>query len=150
MSPDRKIAIRRLTTDDYDAIRDIWVRSGLTSLRLKGRDAPGEFARQMESGCQIALGAELDGKLVGVVLATHDGRKGWINRLAVDPEYRRRGIAKALIAEAERVLREEKGMRIIAALIEADNEPSLELFQSVGYHLSRDIYYLSKRENPDV
>ena len=48
---------------------------------------PEAFAREIESGTATVIGAEdADGTLIGVVVATHDGRKGWINRLATDPD----------------------------------------------------------------
>jgi len=50
--------------------------------------------------------------------------EGWINRLAVDPEFRGRGLAKRLISEVEGRLR-ARGRRIIAVLVEGWNEPAL-------------------------
>ena len=75
--------------------------------------------------------------------------EGWINRLAVDPEFRGRGPAKRLISEVEGRLR-ARGRRIIAVPVEGWNEPSLRLFQSCGYLLNREILYLSKRDSPEV
>jgi ribosomal protein S18 acetylase RimI-like enzyme len=87
---------------------------------------------------------------VAAVVATHDSRKGWINRLVVKPEHRRQGYAQRLIEEAERVLREQ-GMQVIAALIESDNTASLALFQQAGYvEIDKNIHYLSKRDSDDV
>jgi len=90
----------------------------------------------------------IDGKLVGVVLATHDGRKGWINRLAVLPDFRRSGAGAKLVEAAERSLY-GIGLTVVAALIEHQNEASLGLFKSKGYHV-HDVYYVSKRETPDA
>lgn len=142
------VAVRRLSADDYDAIMDLWQRAGL-HIRPQGRDARAAFAGQMASGVQTVIGLEQDGRLIGVVVATHDARKGWINRLAVDPAYRRQGHAARLIEEAERVLHAQ-GIRLVAALVEDWNEASLRLLQREGYVLHRDIYYLSKRDSQDV
>jgi ribosomal protein S18 acetylase RimI-like enzyme len=118
-------------------------------IRPAGRDSREQFAVQMARGCQTVLGVQDGGRLVGVVVATHDGRKGWINRLAVHPDSRRRGLAQHLIAQAEAALRAQ-GMQIVAALVEDWNEASLALFQATGYVLHRDIFYLTKRESNDV
>lgn len=142
--------IRTLGPEDYDRLLDLWQRSGLHSLRPQGRDSRDAIARQLQSGVQTILGLEVDGRLVGAVVATHDSRKGWINRLAVAPEFRRRGYGLRLVEAAEEVLRAQ-GMQIIAALVESDNPVSLALFQKAGY-VENDpgIHYLSKREGKEV
>jgi len=94
------ILVRDLTISDYDQMLRLWRRAGL-EFRPKGRDSRQAIEAQMRSGCVFFIGAFEGSLLVGEVVASHDGRKGWINRLAVDPDHRRRGIAKALIEEAE-------------------------------------------------
>jgi ribosomal protein S18 acetylase RimI-like enzyme len=141
--------VRELGLDDYDDLLDLWTRAGLHSLKPHGRDSVEAFSRQLASGVQMILGLEIDGRLVGAVVATHDSRKGWINRLAVDPAYRRRGHGARLVRAAEEVLRDQD-IRIIAALVEGDNRASLALFERCGYAVSSDIYYVSKRESDEV
>lgn len=141
--------IRHLGIEDYERIMTLWRRAGLTSLKPRGRDSRQAFALQLESGVQTVLGLEEDGQLIGVVVATHDSRKGWINRLTIDPGHQRQGHATRLLAAAEETLRAQ-GMRIIATLIEDWNEASLALFQKEGYRLNDDIHYLSKRDNDEV
>lgn len=139
--------LRHLTADDYDAIIRLWKEAGLESVRLQGRDSHDAFAAQLAAG-QRVIGVEDAGQLIGAVLVTHDTRKGWINRLAVHPDHRRKGYATELIAAAERELR-EMGFRIFAVLIEADNNASQELFAQEGYK-AHDIVYMSKRNSDDV
>jgi ribosomal protein S18 acetylase RimI-like enzyme len=144
-----EVELRRLGLEDYERIMDLWRRSGLTSLRLRGRDSRQAFAQQLESGVQTVLGLEQNERLIAVVVATHDSRKGWINRLTVDPDYRRRGHARRLLAAAEELFK-ELGLFITVALIEDWNEVSLKLFLQQGYRLNDDILYVSKRESDDV
>lgn len=142
--------IRELGLDDYDNLLALWQRAGLHSLKPRGRDGREALAQQLASGVQTILGLESGGQLVGAVMATHDGRKGWINRLVVKPGSRRRGHGARLIAAAEEVLRAQ-GIGVIAALVESDNRASLGLFRKVGYvDAERTIYYLSKRESDDA
>jgi ribosomal protein S18 acetylase RimI-like enzyme len=141
--------VRELGLDDYDDLLDLWKQTGLHSLKPRGRDSVEAVSRQLASGVQTMLGLEIDGRLLGAVVATHDSRKGWINRLAVDPAYRRRGYGARLVRAAEEVLRGQD-IRIIAALVEGDNRPSLALFERCGYAVSSDIHYVSKRENDEV
>lgn len=141
--------IRELDLEDYDDLLDLWKRAGLHSLKPHGRDSVEAVGRQLDSGVQTILGLEIDGRLVGAVVATHDSRKGWINRLAVAPAHRRRGYGARLVRAAEEVLHDQ-GIRIIAALVEGDNRTSLALFERCGYAVSSDIHYVSKRDSDEV
>ncbi len=138
------ITLRHLTVNDYDAILALWQLAGLDSIRPQGRDSREAFADQLAHG-QVVLGLEEAGRLLACVVITDDSRKGWINRLAVDPDYRRQGLAARLVLEAERALR-EKGIHVFAALIERENAASLSLFQREGYR-THDIAYVSKRDD---
>lgn len=142
-------SVRCLSLDDYERWMSVWQRAGLHSVRPLGRDSRLAFERQLATGTHTMLGLEREGELVAVVLLTHDGRKGWINRLAVLPEWRGRGYAKRLVAEAERVL-QEQGMTVIALLIEPGNTASLRLFARLGYVETQGMHYLSKRDDPDA
>ncbi len=154
------IITRFLTAADYETVHALWTAAGL-HIRPVGRDGREAFAAQIESGCQVVIGLEDadrpvgDGRssrdrLVGVVLATSDSRRGWINRLAVHPDYRRQGLGLRLIHEAERVLKEERGLHVISAHIESWNESSLALFAEAGYVQHEDVLYFSKRDRQDV
>jgi ribosomal protein S18 acetylase RimI-like enzyme len=137
-----------LTTSDYSRITALWQAAGL-HVRPAGRDSQEAFERQMAGGLQSAIGIKTEGgDLIGVVLATHDRRKGWINRLAVHPEWRRRGVAKQLIVAAENMLHEQ-GIDVIAALIEPGNTPSLECFLDSGYEEYVGLHYVSKRSRAE-
>ena len=140
------IALCELNESDYEKILDLWKRAGL-SIRAEGRDSAGAFARQMGWGVQRVAGLREGNRLVAVAVLTHDGRKGWINRLAVDPAYRRRGLARQLIVEAERWFTHELGLEVWAALIEQNNPESQTLFESMGYG-RHDVVYVSKRTRP--
>lgn len=140
--------IRTLTISDYDQIVALWHKAGLP-FRPEGRDRKDAIQAQMTINPDFFVGAFEDDRLVGVVIASTDGRRGWINRLAVDSDCRRRGVAKALISEAERILRKH-GLRIFCALIENNNTSSMQLFRNCGYRAHHDILYLSKRDSDQV
>jgi ribosomal protein S18 acetylase RimI-like enzyme len=98
---------------------------------------------------EMWLGCFIGGKLVGVLIGTHESRKGWLNRLAVVPEHQGKGCAKALVREMEFRLR-ARGLGIFAVLVEEGHDASLALFKSAGYEEYEGIHYLRKRDNPDI
>jgi len=144
-----EITIRRLTINDYDRIIELWKRASLP-FKPKGRDSFEAVKKQMEAEPELFLGAFHGERLVGTVIGSYDFRmKGWINRLAVDPAYRRKGVAQKLIAEMEKILK-SKGAAIIAALIELPNPASINLFKKLGYTVHHNIVYVTKRESNEV
>lgn len=145
----RQAEIRTLRIRDYEAMVRLWKRAGLP-FKPRGRDSKRSVERQMRALPEFFIGAFHEDKLVGVVIGSYDGRmKGWINRLAVDPACRRRGIAQQLISHVEGAL-EKRGAAIFCALIETPNEDSARLFQKMGYVTHRKILYVTKRRNQEV
>ena len=142
------VKVRELTINDYDALCALWEEAGLP-FRPNGRDQRERIAREIEGPCSVFLIAEDEGELVGAILGTHDGRKGWINRLAVSPRHRRQGIASELVAAVEERL-SARGIEIFAGQIEDWNESSMIFFERLGYTQHDDIIYYTKRKNPEV
>ena len=114
-----------------------------------GRDRKESIAREIKKDGAIFLVGEINGEIVGSAFGTHDGRKGWINRVAVRPIYQRQGVAAKLVREVERRL-EAMGIGIIACLIEDWNKDSIKFFKKIGYHGHKDIIYFTKRKEPEI
>ena len=143
----RSARIRPLRPADHDAVIALLAACGMNP-HTRGRDGPSAFGRQLAAHPTTYLGAFDGDRLVGCVFGTHDSRKAWINRLAVDPEYRRQGTASRLVREAERGLRRQ-GMEMFAALIDLPNRQSVALFRSLGYDLGK-LWYARKKRRPGV
>ncbi|MFX0068815.1 MAG: GNAT family N-acetyltransferase [Candidatus Hodarchaeota archaeon] len=140
--------MRKLTAKDYDALIRLWNDAGLP-YKPQGRDKREDIENQLKQPNTLYLIAEVDNVIVGSILGTHDSRKGWINRLAVSPSHRRKGLAKRLVKEVENRF-SELGIDIMACMVEDWNTMSLEVFERLGYTRHPDIIYLSKRKNPGV
>jgi len=142
------MTIRPIRPEDYAAVCEVWRAAGL-SVRSHGRDAQPEFLRQLAHFPTSYLLAEHDGRVVGVILGTHDQRKGWINRLAVRPGYQRQGVARKLIEACEQALYAQ-GIGIIAALVEKENPASAAIFADAGYVTDVPVHYFRKRTRLDI
>ncbi|HID74277.1 MAG TPA: GNAT family N-acetyltransferase, partial [Thermoplasmata archaeon] len=139
---------RPFTMDDHEEVLNLWASTGAEHSPA-GRDSREHIEREISRPTSIFIVAEADGRIVGTVFGTHDGRKGWINRLVVHPAWRRRGIATRLVREVEERL-EGMGIEIVAALIWKWNRVSRLVFERMGYVLAEDCLYYSKRRHRDV
>lgn len=140
----KKLEIRPIKKSELALMLDVWTKAGLP-YRPRGRDSMSNLTRQLKQNPESFLGAFVEGKLVGVTIISDDGRKGWINRLAVVPEARGKGIAMRLIKQSEQILR-DRGRRLFCVQIEDYNKSSMELFEKAGYTKEDDILYFTKRE----
>lgn len=139
---------RQLTSDDYDAIVALWQAAGL-SHRPAGRDTRDRIESELQTTHTGYFGLFEGDRLIGVVIATYTNRRGWIDRLAVDPEFRGNGLAGELIEIAETFLHEQ-GALVISALIEMDNHNSIHAFEKSGFSEWKTIRYYSKRDSFDL
>jgi ribosomal protein S18 acetylase RimI-like enzyme len=144
----QEIIIRKMTFKDYDAVLTLW-KEGKVPYRPQGRDSKKNIRWQLQQPTSLYFLAESKGKIIGVVFGTHDGRKGWINRLVVTPTYQKKGIAKQLVHEVETRL-ETLDINIVASLIEEWNDISMQVFDHLGYTKHTDIFYFSKRKNKNI
>jgi ribosomal protein S18 acetylase RimI-like enzyme len=82
-------------------------------------------------------------KVVGSLIASSDGWRANMYRLAVLPDFRRKGIAGSLVREAERRLR-EKGITRFTALVESGHSDAIGLWESAGYEHYQGIRRYAK------
>ena len=91
------------------------------------------------------LVAEVDGEIVGSVMACWDGWRGHLYRLVVAPGFRRRGIATALVRRGEALL-EELGARRVSVLVLAEGSGAAPFWERCGYvrdpHVERSVKML--------
>ncbi len=93
------------------------------------------------------LVGELDGKIVATCMLGYEGHRGWINYLAVAPEYQKRGIARQIIDEAERLLR-QAGCPKINLQVRATNAQVIEFYKRIGFKVD-DVMSMGKRLETD-
>lgn len=87
--------------------------------------------------------AECDGKIIGVIMAGHDGRRGYIHHTAVLPEYRKQGIAKRLVDCAMSAL-DKEGINKVALVAFKKNEIGNGFWENIGFVDRDDLVYRNK------
>ncbi len=142
--------LKTVTIDDYDAILALWDSTEQARRALNPVDDSREgIERYLKRNPNTCFAAIEDGRLIGVILAGHDGRRGLIHHLCVSPDHRRTGVAAALVAAAEEALH-GAGVQKIFCLAFRDNEPANMFWQSRGYSLRTDLNYRNKSLNDRV
>ena len=114
--------------DEVEVIR-LWERCGL--LR-PWNDPRKDIARKRRVQRELFLVGTIDGTIAASVMAGYEGHRGWVNYLAVDPRRRRQGLARALMSEAERRLR-ELGCAKINLQIRRDNLDAISFYERIGF-----------------
>ena len=138
----RNIVYRRMAIDDYDRVYALWMsckNMGLNHLD-DSREGIDRYLRRNPATCFIALEGE---RIVGVILAGHDGRRGFIHHTAVAEDHRRLGVAGNLLKLAQEALKEE-GIHKAALLVFNRNEAGNAFWESQGFTARHDITYRNK------
>lgn len=132
--------IRDFELRDYETVVELWEDAGLI---IRPGDDRESIELKLQRDPDLFLVAMDGGAIVGVVLGAWDGRRGWINHLAVKPGYQRRGIGKLLIAELEKRFK-KKGAKKVNAQIYKENTRSLDFFKAEGYDVHTDLIMIGK------
>lgn len=142
--PERKVArspvrIRPYVPSDFAKVRRLWKESGLEA-------SPSDRRREIEQTRRrdpdLFLVAEHAGRLVGAVLGRWDGRRGWVNHLAVANGSRQLGIGRRLMVELERRLA-AKGCPKVNLQVEPENEEACGFYERLGYR-RRELIFMER------
>ncbi|RON47760.1 GNAT family N-acetyltransferase [Pseudomonas frederiksbergensis] len=128
--------IRVMTLDDYDAVIDLMKRTPGVSLR--DADSRESTAKYLARNPGMSFVVEVEAGLGGCVMCGHDGRRGYLQHLVVLPQFRRQGIAKALV---ERCLSSLERHGILKCHLDVfkTNALAADYWRSQGWQLRTDI-----------
>ncbi|MGB5745728.1 MAG: GNAT family acetyltransferase [Desulfobacterales bacterium] len=91
-----------------------------------------DIERKVEVDRNLFLVGIINGKIVATVMGGYEGHRGWINYLAVDPEYRNNGYGRLIMREVEKRIR-AKGCPKINLQVRESNEAAIKFYKSLGY-----------------
>ena len=132
--------IRPFQQTDEAQVIAVWQECGL---QRSWNDPHLDIARKQASGDGLFLVAEIDGAVVGTLMAGYDGHRGSINYVGVLPDKRKAGIGRALMTEAEQRLLEQ-GCPKINLQVRTDNFEAVEFYSRLGYE-TFDVVNMGKR-----
>lgn len=119
-----------LGVDHLDDVVELWRAAGLTR---PWNDPAADVTRALASPTSTVLAA-LDeaGRLLGTAMVGHDGHRGWVYYLAVDPDLRGNGLGRQLLHASERWLR-ERDVPKLNLMVRTTNHAVLAFYDALGY-----------------
>lgn len=137
------VNIRVMTIADYDGICEVWENHRGTNPVDDSYDG---FAKYLRRNPTTSFVAEDNGKIVGTILAGHDGRRGLFHHVSVLPEYQKQGIGKMLVDHAMDAL-EKEGITKVLLVVFKDNDNGNAFWEHLGFTVREDLYYRNKHIN---
>jgi ribosomal protein S18 acetylase RimI-like enzyme len=131
-----------MTTDDYEKVYELWmscVGMGLNNLD-DSKQGIEKFLKRNPDTCFVA---EVENTIVGVIIVGNDGRRGYIYHTAVNPQYRKQGIAKSLVDTAMTAL-QKIGINKVALVVFDRNEIGNAFWEKMGFAVRNDLIYRNK------
>lgn len=136
------VTIRTMDIEDYEKIYDLWIHTegmGLNTID-DSREGIAKYLLRNPNTCFVA---EDDGKLTGVIMSGHDGRRGFIYHTTVKKEYRGQGIGKKLVDSAMAAL-EAEGIHKVALVAFEKNLLGSVFWEKLGFTVRDDLVYRNK------
>lgn len=134
------MTIRVMTIADYDGICDVWKdHDGINPVD----DSLEGFTKYLKRNPTTSFVAEDNGKIVGTILAGHDGRRGFFHHVVVMPEYRNQGIGRKIVGHAIESL-EKEGINKVALVVFENNQLGNAFWEKIGFTAREDLIYRNK------
>ena len=129
------LTIRPFEDADESDVVSLWHVAGTTR---PWNDPNAGLSQKRNVQRELFLVALVDGVLVATAMAGYDGHRGWVYSLAVRPEHRRHGHARALMGEVERRLA-EIGCLKLNLQVRGDNADALSFYARLGYEVENRV-----------
>lgn len=130
---------RNFDLDDFEQVVDLWRKSGLIPSRS---DTLEGMKEKLKRDPQLFFVLEEASQIIGVVMGSYDGRRGWINHLAVAPEFQGKMIGQRIVEELEERFM-QVGCEKVNLLIELSNHNVQDFYEKQGYKRD-DLIFMEK------
>lgn len=135
------IVIQELTIEDYEAVRSLWHKS--EGIEVADTDSREGLVRFLERNPGLSFVARDGKEIVGVVLCGQDGRRGYIDQLAVSKSYRRQGIGRSLVSRCVYNLM-RIGIRKWHLFVFEDNQEAIAFWDNLGWARRVELITMSR------
>ena len=136
------IDIRIMSITDYDGVYNLWINTPGMGLNSTDDSREG-IEKYLKRNPTSSFVAECEGIIIGVIMAGHDGRRGYIHHTAVLPTYRNQGVAKRLVDCAIAAL-DNEGINKVGLVVFKKNDIGNGFWENIGFVDRDDLVYRNK------
>jgi ribosomal protein S18 acetylase RimI-like enzyme len=131
------LSISPIADADVEPVIALWQRCGLTR---PWNDPAGDiaFARR-GANATILIGRHED-KIAATAMVGHDGHRGWVYYVAVDPDSQGKDFGRTIMAAAEDWLRSQ-GVAKVMLMVRPDNTEVQAFYDKLGYDPQERVIY---------
>ncbi len=131
--------LRVMTAGDYDEVYALWKKISGFGIRSvdDSREGIERFLKRNPATSVVAIE---DQRIVGAILCGHDGRRGCLYHVCVDPGYRMRGIGKSMVVFAMEALKQEK-INKVSLIAFTKNDIGNAFWKEIGWTKRQDLNY---------
>ena len=137
-----KTNIQKMIRTDYEEAYRLWTETEGMGLRTLD-DSEAGINRFLKRNPDTNFICRVDGRLCGVILCGHDGRRGYIYHTAVHEEFRKQGIGNRLVEAAMKSL-EKEGIKKAALVVFKKNDRGNSFWESIGFKERDDLNYRNR------
>jgi ribosomal protein S18 acetylase RimI-like enzyme len=131
------LTVTPIVDSDIAEVVTLWRRCGSTR---EWNDPAGDIAlARKESNATVLLGRNA-GVVVASVLVGHDGHRGWVYYVTVDPDHRYKGYGRMIMTAAEDWLR-ARGIQKLQLMVRGDNVQVHAFYESLGYYDQKRVTF---------
>ncbi len=131
--------LRTFHMADYGQVIDLWLRTGI---KVGPTDSREGIRQKLQRDPDLFLVIEMDERIIGAVMGTYDGRRGWANHMAVDPQCQGMGLGATLMGELECRLR-ARGCAKVNLMVRRDNAVVQGFYKRLGFE-NDDVIFMQK------
>ncbi|MCR5608813.1 MAG: GNAT family N-acetyltransferase [Lachnospiraceae bacterium] len=128
-----------MTADDYEGVYDLWLRIEGFAIRSIDDSKEGVL-RFLKRNEEISVVAVNEGRIIGVILAGHDGRRGCLYHVCVDKKFRNQGIGTSMTKKVLEALMREK-INHVSLIAFSDNIVGNAFWNKIGWKKRQDLNY---------
>lgn len=135
-----QLKFRLYKTEDYQIVKQLWIDSGLLLTLSDKKDELQILANHQGNKFYIIEKIDI---IIGTVICTFDGRRGYIQHVAVKPAEQNKGIGKLIMDHAMKYYTDKRVVKV-HLMVERSNKEVVDFYEKLGWKIRDDLFLMTK------